>query len=166
MECNIKDLNYDENGEIFKYKFSLDRFEQRKKEQFKYLFKKEIPNYYSTKMTIEYYLNLDNDYKLSSGEYLIILLQLWRIHARKLKEKNESLKNPLRIKLRILLLDEPDAHMHPSLIKEFIDLLNSDDLSYLKLQVILSTHSPATVSLIPTENIFELKYDSGKLSMT
>jgi hypothetical protein len=49
--------------------------------------------------------------------------------------------------------------MHPSLIKEFIDLISSNDLDYLNLQVIMTTHNPITVSLTPIENLFELKND-------
>ncbi len=51
--------------------------------------------------------------------------------------------------------------MHPSLIKEFIDLISSNDLDYLNLQVIITTHNPITVSLTPIENLFELKRDSS-----
>jgi Leucine-rich repeat (LRR) protein/energy-coupling factor transporter ATP-binding protein EcfA2 len=107
---------------------------------------------------IEYYLvNNSKDYKLSPGEYLIVLIELWRIHAKRQKEINEIKKRPINNKLRILLLDEPDAHMHPSLIKEFIDLISSNDLDYLNLQVIMTTHNPVTVNFINLENIFELK---------
>jgi Leucine-rich repeat (LRR) protein/energy-coupling factor transporter ATP-binding protein EcfA2 len=118
--------------------------------------------YSDLNINIEYYLtNNSKDYKLSPGEYLIVLIELWRIHAKKQKEINEIEKRPINNKLRILLLDEPDAHMHPSLIKEFIDLISSNDLDYLNLQVIITTHNPITVSLTPIENLFELKRDSN-----
>jgi hypothetical protein len=94
---------------------------------------------------------------LSPGESLILLLELWRIHAEYLKQENQM--RPFRTKLRIVLLDEPDCHMHPSLIKEFIRLLTNNDLNYLKFQVIMSTHNPVSISFVPLENIFEMKRD-------
>jgi Leucine-rich repeat (LRR) protein len=102
---------------------------------------------------IEYYLEFPNkneNFKLSSGENLILLILLWKFHAQKLKEEYEENKNndPITLKTRILLLDEPDAHMHPSLIEDFLSLLSSGDLLYLRMQVIITTHSPITVLLM------------------
>ena len=116
--------------------------------------------------SIEYYLNVDyNTHKLSPGESLILLIQLWMFHSLKLKEKNYKDKLPITNKLRILLLDEPDAHMHPKLVKEFIDLIRGNDLEYLNLQVIMTTHSPITISFIPKEFIYELKRDKNDISI-
>ncbi len=86
-------------------------------------------------LSIEYFLKLDKDkdhdkdmnneydiykyedHKLSPGEYLILLIQLWIMHANKISVPK------MRKKLRILLLDEPDVHMHPRLIENFINLI-------------------------------------------
>lgn len=114
-------------------------------------------DYYSEIRPIEFYLGLNEDHKLSSGESLILMLELWRLHAKQLKKENQS--RPFRTKLRIILLDEPDSHMHPSLIKEFISLLTNNDLDYLKFQVVMTTHSPVSVSFVPLENVFEMKRD-------
>jgi len=164
------------NNKLFKYSFDQKRVKQRKNQQNKFDQKFEQTkmkfqlekidktvkinklNYYDGIRSIEFYLGLDEDnHKLSPGESLILLLELWRIHAEYLKQENQM--RPFRTKLRIVLLDEPDCHMHPSLIKEFIRLLTNNDLNYLKFQVIMSTHNPVSISFVPLENIFEMKRD-------
>jgi Leucine-rich repeat (LRR) protein len=145
------------NSKLFKYKFDEKKCQQRKNQQNRFQQKKHN-NYYDGMRSIEFYLGLDEEnHKLSPGESLILLLELWRIHAEYLKQENQT--RPFRTKLRIVLLDEPDCHMHPSLIKEFIRLLTNNDLNYLKFQVIMSTHNPVCISFIPLENIFEMKRD-------
>lgn len=47
--------------------------------------------------------------------------------------------------------------MHPSLIKEFINLITNGNLDYLRFQVIMTTHNPVTVNFINLANLFELK---------
>ena len=76
-----------------------------------------------------------------------------------LKEGQISL--PVKSKKRIVLLDEPDAHMHPRLIKKFIDLiLFSDVFDYLNIQLIMTTHNPLTLSFVPIENVFIVSNES------
>ncbi|MCT4617288.1 MAG: ATP-binding protein [Candidatus Gracilibacteria bacterium] len=55
--------------------------------------------------------------------------------------------------IKILLLDEFDATLNPSLIKMFFQIL---DTYFIKkgIQVIIVTHSPATISLTPNYAIF------------
>ncbi|CAF1500523.1 unnamed protein product [Adineta steineri] len=63
----------------------------------------------------------------------------------------------------ILLLDEPDAHLHPSLIKDFMEYIYTLVNEY-KIQVIMTTHSPETVALIRKENkrsLFVMDHDSN-----
>jgi predicted ATP-binding protein involved in virulence len=140
-----------------RFPISRERIKERK-EFLKEYFNGEFNNFFQDNFAIEYYLGYDlNIHKLSDGEYLILLIELWRVHAKKLKELNEKHSRPVNNKLRILLLDEPDAHIHPSLIKEFIDLITSNDLEYLNFQVIMTTHRPATVNFVNLENIYELK---------
>jgi len=167
------------NEKLFKYKFDEKRVRQRKNQQNKFRNKfqearsqiqnrseeqnKQKPiksanlNYYEGMRPIEFYLGLDENHKMSPGESLILLFELWRLHAEHLKKENQM--RPFRTKLRIVLLDEPDCFMHPSLIKEFFRLLTNNDLNYLKFQVIMTTHNPVSVSLVPIENIFEMKCD-------
>jgi Leucine-rich repeat (LRR) protein/predicted ATPase len=118
---------------------------------------------------IEYFLEFPNkneNFKLSSGENLILLILLWKFHAQKLKEKYEQNNDPITLKTRILLLDEPDAHMHPSLIEDFLSLLSSGDLLYLRMQVIITTHSPITVLLMAkkTKNLYLMSKSKSKNS--
>jgi hypothetical protein len=48
----------------------------------------------------------------------------------------------------VLLLDEPDAHLHPSLVKIFFDTVTKYVNNY-GVQVIMTTHNPETVYLVP-----------------
>jgi len=54
-----------------------------------------------------------------------------------------------------LLLDEVDASLHPSMIKNLLDVIEK---IFLKngCKVILATHSPTTVALAPEESIYEI----------
>ena len=154
-------FSYDDQ-KILKYK--LTNLEERRIQQDNFLNNLYNQEYYDEIKSIEYYLGLDHDHQLSSGEYLCILIELWRIHGNHLKTKNKKENRSISNKLRILLLDEPDSHMHPSLIKDFIELLSGNDLDYLNLQVIMTTHNPITVSFIPAlyqQNIFELFVDQN-----
>lgn len=159
--------NYDDFNKIdknlFHYEFSEDYIKFRQAEQNYFLYRiedksKELSNtYYAVDkqnefQSIEHYLKVNKDHKLSPGEYLILLIQLWIIHANK-EQKN------VKKKLRILLLDEPDTYMHPKLIKSLISFFQSDHLNFLNLNIIMTTHNPVTVNFLDKENIYELKYD-------
>lgn len=65
----------------------------------------------------------------------------------------------------ILLLDEPDAHLHPGLVKELLDKIIYPLISS-GTRVIFTTHSPTTVSLVPDENIYQKVYSQGILPST
>jgi predicted ATP-dependent endonuclease of OLD family len=92
----------------------------------------------------------------------MLLIELWILHAKKAQKKNL----PKREKLRILLVDEHGAHMHPSLIKEFIDLIANNQLEYLNFYVFMTTHSPVTLNFLNTKNIREIKVDASTKSLT
>ena len=148
---------------LFEYEFSKEYIDFRKAEQkyflhgFKDKTKEPSFTYYSMNrlnefQSIEHYLKVNKDHRLSPGEYLILLIQLWSMHAKKLNTN-------MRKKLRILLLDEPDTFMHPKLIKHFIELIQSEHLELLNLNIIMTTHNPVTVNFLEKDNIFELKYN-------
>lgn len=63
----------------------------------------------------------------------------------------------------IILLDEPEARMHPELTRKFtnylISFLNDIAENKKKFQIIISTHSPFILSDIKSENIIYLKKD-------
>ena len=56
----------------------------------------------------------------------------------------------------LLLLDEVDAPLHPSLTKSLLRILTSELAEKCGTSIILTTHSPSTVALAPPESIFEL----------
>ncbi len=49
----------------------------------------------------------------------------------------------------ILILDEPDAPLHPSLSKLMLELLEEDVVKKYGIPVIMSTHSPTTITSAP-----------------
>ncbi|MEJ3594864.1 ATP-binding protein [Pseudomonas bubulae] len=54
---------------------------------------------------------------------------------------------------KLLLLDEPDAFLHPSMVLQLIEFLNVFAQSF-SAQVIITTHSPTTVALAPEGAVY------------
>lgn len=82
---------------------------------------------------------------LSSGEKVLLSLVFYLYNS---QEKN--------IFPKILLLDEPDAHLHPSMSQQFLNVIKNVLVDKFGVQVIMTTHSPSTVILAPIESIFEM----------
>lgn len=59
----------------------------------------------------------------------------------------------------IVLMDEPEVHMHPSLIKEFIKYLRALSVD---TQFIITTHSIVLIQEVGIEKVFSLKNDPVK----
>uniref|UniRef100_UPI0015C4FDD2 AAA family ATPase n=2 Tax=Paenibacillus TaxID=44249 RepID=UPI0015C4FDD2 len=55
----------------------------------------------------------------------------------------------------VLLIDEPETHLHPKWINGYINILK--DIIDVNCHVIIATHAPLIVSDIPKENIILLK---------
>jgi predicted ATPase len=55
----------------------------------------------------------------------------------------------------VVLLDEPEIHMHPDLVKKFINIIQQ--ISTEK-QIILTTHSVPLINTVAPEKLFSLKY--------
>ncbi|MCP9237945.1 AAA family ATPase [Lewinella sp. JB7] len=89
---------------------------------------------------------------LSSGEKIIMSLLLYILIS---KVYNRTPK--------LILLDEPDAHLHPSLTREFVSGVNDILVGEFGCQVIMTTHSPSTVSLVPIETLFEMSRSAPKI---
>ncbi len=53
----------------------------------------------------------------------------------------------------VLLLDEIDASLHPSMIKNLLDVVNEVFLQK-SMKVVLATHSPTMIALAPNESIY------------
>ncbi len=58
----------------------------------------------------------------------------------------------------ILLLDEIDATLHPSMIKNLLKVIENIFLAK-GVKVIFTTHSPTTVALAPNDSIYVMKKD-------
>ncbi|MDA9057443.1 AAA family ATPase [Flavobacteriaceae bacterium] len=80
---------------------------------------------------------------LSSGEKVLMSLAL------ALYNSNFDIQFP-----EILLMDEPDASLHPSMSRQFIEVIEKVFVKEKNVKVIISTHSPSTVALTPEEAIF------------
>lgn len=56
----------------------------------------------------------------------------------------------------LLLLDEPDAPLHPQFSRSLIEILNEVIVKQAGIRVIMTTHSPSTVAMAPERSIFEI----------
>jgi ABC-type molybdenum transport system ATPase subunit/photorepair protein PhrA len=102
-------------------------------EQFNYMIKlKKI----STDAEVEFS-------KLSTGEQVLFALALVRYKAEK-KLTNFP---------EIILLDEPDAPLHPKMTETLLDVLMEVFVEKYNTNIIMTTHSPATVALAPDGSI-------------
>ncbi|WP_281321756.1 AAA family ATPase [Flavobacterium aestivum] len=86
---------------------------------------------------------------LSSGEKVIIglIIKLFTSYY-----YSEKLEFP-----ELIVLDEPDAHLHPEMSKLLIDVLLGTFVQKLGIKVIVVTHSPSTVALCPDNSIYQLE---------
>lgn len=85
---------------------------------------------------------------LSSGEKIIITLILRLFTTDYYKE---SLEFP-----DLILLDEPDAHLHPEMSYMFIKILKDIFVHKFGINIIITTHSPSTIALVDDDNIFQI----------
>lgn len=92
---------------------------------------------------------------LSSGEKIIMATALWRYGA-ELTGRH----------YKLLLLDEPDAHLHPSLTRKFLNVIQRVFVEERGVRVIMSTHSPSTVALVPCESIYEMQRNDPRIERT
>lgn len=89
---------------------------------------------------------------LSSGEKVLVSLVFWLFNS-----------NDQGVFPKILLLDEPDAHLHPSMTKQFIYVLKDVLCDKYDVRVIMTTHSPSTVAIAPEESLFLMKKDENRI---
>lgn len=62
----------------------------------------------------------------------------------------------------VVLLDEPDNHLHPEWSRNFVNyLIKISDLSKTKIQIIIATHSPFIISDIPKNHVYTFKEKHG-----
>lgn len=64
-------------------------------------------------------------------------------------------------KPQVLLLDEPDAPLHPEYSQVLLSAIYESIVQHAKVKVIITTHNPTTVALAPEESIFKMDRDLG-----
>ena len=89
---------------------------------------------------------------LSSGERVIMSMALWLLAIRQTSQH-----------FKLLLLDEPDAHLHPSMTKRFLDVIQTTFVKARGVRVIMTTHSPSTVALAPQGSLFVMRRSTPRI---
>ncbi len=89
---------------------------------------------------------------LSSGEKMLIAILIWMY--------NTGHNNRLP---KLMLLDEPDAHLHPSMTKQFFDVIENVLVKQFNVRVIITTHSPSSVSMVSPEYLYEMSPDEPRV---
>ncbi len=92
---------------------------------------------------------------LSSGEKVIMSLAL------SLYNSKFDVEFP-----KVLLMDEPDSHLHPSMTKQFLDVIQNVFVTEKGVKVIMTTHSPSTVALAPEESLFVMNKTEPRIAKT
>ncbi|XPV69339.1 MAG: AAA family ATPase [Halarcobacter sp.] len=96
-------------------------------------------------------INLD---RLSSGEKTLFALAV----ALYRQEKDKNLPT-------VLLLDEIDSSLHPSMCRQLLDVLENVFVKKHNLKIIMVTHSPSTVALAPDDSVYVLENNNGKINL-
>lgn len=81
--------------------------------------------------------------ELSSGEKVLMSLAL------ALYNSSTNMVFP-----KLLLMDEPDASLHPSMSKQFLDVIENVFVRDKGISVLITTHSPSTVALCNEDCLF------------
>lgn len=88
---------------------------------------------------------------LSTGEKVLMSLAL------SIYNTKEETSRP-----DVLLLDEPDAALHPEFSKVLVGAIKESIVEEAKVKVVISTHSPMTVALSPEESVFLMDKTKSK----
>lgn len=86
---------------------------------------------------------------LSTGEKVLMSLAL------AIYNTQESVGKP-----DVLILDEPDAPLHPQYSKLLIETLRDVVVGRAGVRVVFTTHSPSTVAMCPDNSLFEINRDT------
>lgn len=114
--------------------------------------KNGIKDGFHLKLTHQIFNEEVNFNDLSSGEKVLIGLVF---HLYNSQEKGAF--------PRLLLLDEPDAHLHPSMSKQLLNVVKNVLVDKFKIQVIMTTHSPSTIVLAPNDSIYEMSMNEPRI---
>ena len=108
-------------------------------------------NYAYSPKLIDRYSGVEVDFsEISSGEAILLALII-SIYRNNEKTYLSSL----------ILLDEIDASLHPSMSRLLIDALQSVFVNN-NIKVIMASHSPATIALFPSDAIFLVNKGAGR----
>lgn len=66
-------------------------------------------------------------------------------------------RRQISVQPKILLLDEIDAPLHPSMSRNIIDTITNVLVGKFGIKIIATTHSPSTIALAPEESIFTMQ---------
>lgn len=66
----------------------------------------------------------------------------------------------------LLLLDEPESPLHPSMTKQFLNVLNKVFVKDKGIKIIMTTHSPSTVALAPESSLYIMNKEEPRLEKT
>ena len=67
---------------------------------------------------------------------------------------------------QVLLMDEPDAPLHPSMTKQFLEVIENVFVKGKNVKVIITTHSPSTVALAPEASLFQMNKTEPRIVKT
>ena len=67
---------------------------------------------------------------------------------------------------QIIILDEPDASLHPSMTKQFLNVVENVFVEERGAKVIMTTHSPSTVALAPEAALFVMNKTEPRIEKT
>ncbi len=95
---------------------------------------------------------------LSSGEKVLMSFALCLYNASDLRQEKRFPK--------LLLLDEIDAPLHPSMVVSLLNTIQDVLVNKKGVSVILTTHSPSTVALAPEESLFEMNPSGPSIEKT
>jgi ABC-type multidrug transport system ATPase subunit len=92
---------------------------------------------------------------LSSGEKVLMSLAL------ALYNSKFDIEFP-----KVLLMDEPDASLHPTMSKQFLEVIENVFVKEKGVRVIITTHSPSTVALAKEEDLFVVNKTGVRIEKT
>lgn len=88
---------------------------------------------------------------LSSGEKVLLSIAMTLFTS-------ENIGGIVRLP-RLLLLDEPDASLHPSMVRSLLRVVQDVIVGQQGVPTIMTTHSPTTVALAPDNSLFVMRRD-------
>lgn len=90
---------------------------------------------------------------LSSGEQAIVQFVIWSY--------GQDFRGN---RLNTMVLDEPDAHLHPSMCKMMVEIFSemssNKEIGGGGIRIIITTHSPSTVAFTPEGSLFVMRREA------